>query len=346
MKYKFEYIWLDGNTPEPNLRSKTKIINMPDIQGVIFPLSPTVEDLPIWFFDGSSTGQAEGNYSDCALKPVHMIYDPNRTTENSEAYLVMCEVMMPDGVTPHPSNTRATIPEDDESFWFGFEQEYVLINPGTGLPLGFPQAGYPEPQGPYYCSVGYDNAVGREIVESHLDTCLFAGLNVTGINAEVMKGQWEFQMLGYGAKQAADELWLARYLMYRISERHEVLFDLHPKPVDGDWNGSGMHCNFSNDRMREEGGEYLEQICEAFQALHPEHIAEYGSKNELRLTGKHETASINEFKVGVSDRGASIRIPQTTAAAVKGYLEDRRPASNADPYRIVARIVKTINTIE
>lgn len=333
-KYKYEYIWLDGTSPEPQLRSKTKIL---DVE-IDIP-----ESLPIWFFDGSSTNQAEGNYSDCALKPVRVIIDPKRIN----AFLVMCEVMEPDGVTPHVSNTRRMISETSKDFWFGFEQEYVLVNPETLLPLGFPNNGFPMPQGPYYCSVGYDLAIGREIVEDHLDTCIDSGLNVTGINAEVMKGQWEFQLLGMNGAQAGDDLWLARYLLYRTTEQHGVKLDFSPKPIKGDWNGSGMHTNFSNEIMRTSGGkEYFDKILSVFEKNHKSHIAEYGSGNELRLTGKHETASINVFKYGVSDRGASIRIPQTTKDQYVGYLEDRRPASNADPYKVIARIVNSFREIE
>lgn len=337
MKYKFEYIWLDGGTPEPSLRSKTKVI---DIDAV----SPKISDLPIWFFDGSSTGQAEGSSSDCALKPVRMISDPGR----SGAYLVMCEVLEADGKTPHPSNTRRLIDQDAAfDFWFGFEQEYVLTDPNTGLPLGFPKNGYPAPQGPYYCSVGFGKAVGRPLVEEHLDICLASGLEVTGINAEVMMGQWEFQLLGKNGAFAGDDLWLARYLLERTAEQYGAVVELHPKPVKGDWNGSGMHTNFSNNRMRTVSDEeYFRNIFRAFERYHDAHILEYGSSNEERLTGKHETADINTFKFGVSDRGASIRIPQTTKQDNwKGYLEDRRPASNADPYRVIARIVKTMSEV-
>jgi len=327
---KFEYIWLDGYTPEPNLRSKTKILSESDFDG-------SLESLPIWSFDGSSTKQAEGHSSDCLLKPVRMIKDPAR----QNAYMVLSEVLNPDG-TPHESNNRAKF-EDDEDFWFGFEQEYVLMN-GT-VPLGFPSNGYPEPQGKYYCSVGYPNVSGREIVEEHLNQCLEAGLSVTGINAEVMLGQWEYQLFAKGAKRASDDLWLSRYLLYRISEKYNVKLELHPKPIKGDWNGSGMHTNFSNKAMREVGGEELmKNICEAFRHVHHDHIGEYGSANNERLTGLHETQSIEKFSYGVSDRGASIRIPISVPQNDwKGYLEDRRPASNADPYRVASRIVRTVN---
>ena len=327
---KFEYIWLDGYTPEPNLRSKTKVINETKFDG-------TVDSLPEWSFDGSSTKQAQGNSSDCLLKPVRIVKDPAR----QNAYLVMCEVLNPDG-SPHASNKRATV-ENDPDFWFGFEQEYVITY--NSAPLGFPEQGYPSPQGPYYCAVGTGNVAGRDIVEEHLDQCLEAGLSVTGINAEVMLGQWEYQLFAKGAKKAADDLWLTRYLLYRIAEKYDVIIDITPKPVKGDWNGSGMHCNFSNKVMREVGGKGLmEHICKEFGKVHLDHINVYGSDNDQRLTGLHETQSIESFSFGISDRGASIRIPVTVPKDDwKGYLEDRRPASNADPYRVAARVVKTVN---
>ena len=327
MAYKLEYIWLDGYKPEPSLRSKTKVVK--DEPG-------DVSDCPEWSFDGSSTEQAEGSSSDCLLKPVRMVRDPER----DNAFLVMTEVLAADG-SVHPSNTRGVF-DDDSDFWFGFEQEYTIMD--KGLPLGFPADGYPGPQGPYYCSVGTENAVGRHIVEDHLDTCLEAGLGITGINAEVMKGQWEYQLFGVGAKAAADDLWISRYLLYRTAEKYGVSISLHPKPVKGDWNGSGCHTNFSNTAIRDEGGEDLIRgICEKFGAEHEAHIQTYGSDNEQRLTGLHETQSIEKFSYGVSDRGSSIRIPVATVQnGWKGYLEDRRPASNIDPYRVVARILATV----
>jgi glutamine synthetase len=279
----------------------------------------------MWNFDGSSTEQASGGDSDCLLKPVAIYPDPDRAS----AYLVMCEVMNADG-SPHESNGRATIDDDDEDFWFGFEQEYFLWDLKTNLPPGFPPGGYPGPQGPYYCSVGAGNAYGRDCVEDHLDLCLEAGVNIEGINAEVAAGQWEFQVFAKGAKQAGDEVWIARYLLERTAERYGFSINYEPKPLGRhlDWNGSGMHTNFSNTFIRDEGGEEkMKTLLDKFAPVHDEHIAVYGSCNDLRLTGLHETQSIDSFSYGVSDRGASIRIPVGTAqAGYKGYLEDRRPA--------------------
>lgn len=330
MKSKLEYIWLDGYRPTQSLRSKTMIAS--DFGGKL-------ADAPMWSFDGSSTEQADGSDSDCLLKPVAVTPDPDR----KNGYLVMTEVMNADG-TPHESNGRATIDDDDDDFWFGFEQEYFLWDPSTNLPPGFPQGGFPRPQGPYYCSVGAMNTYGREVVEEHLDLCLEAGLNVEGINAEVAAGQWEFQVFAKSAKGAGDETWLARYLLERTAEKYGLAIEWHPKPLGHtDWNGSGMHANFSNSAMRNAGNEdTFTRICEQFGKNIDRHIQVYGADNDQRLTGKHETQSIDQFSFGVSDRGASIRIPVATVEeGWKGRLEDRRPASNSDPYKVAAEIIKT-----
>jgi len=332
MKVMAEYIWMDGHTPTQKLRSKTKILSKK---------ISSVSELPEWGFDGSSTNQAEGNFSDCLLKPVWLCKDPIRGKEN---ILVMCEVMNADG-SVHASNTRAHLREIEEKFskekvWFGIEQEYTFFEGRN--PLGWPEGGYPAPQGPFYCGVGADEAFGREIVEDHLDLCLEAGLELSGINAEVMPGQWEYQIGPLGPLEVADQMWVSRWLLYRISEDYGVSATLHPKPVKGDWNGAGAHINFSTQSMREKGGlKVIEDACEKLSKKHDEHIAVYGAHNEERLTGDHETQSISEFSYGVSDRGASIRIPMQTSNDGYGYLEDRRPSSNMDPYQACAILIET-----
>jgi glutamine synthetase len=334
-KYLLEYIWLDGYTPVPNIRGKTLVKD--------FSSFPKLEDVPNWGFDGSSTRQAEGHSSDCVLKPVAIYPD---TTKRNGA-IVMCEVLHAD-LTPHSTNARATI-LDDPGTWFGFEQEYFLYK--DGRPLGFPKDGYPQPQGTYYTGVGYENVgdIAREIVDKHLDLCIDAGINHEGINAEVAKGQWEFQIFGKGSKKAADEMWVARYLLQRLCEKYGVVVNYHCKPlgVDLDWNGSGMHSNFSTEFMRTVGGkEYFEKLMAAFDKYKNEHIAVYGPDNHLRLTGLHETQSIDKFNYGVANRGASIRVPHSFVKnGYKGYLEDRRPNSQGDPYKIASRILQTIGTV-
>ncbi len=366
-KIKFEYVWLDGYMPEPLLRSKTKTIDVETASQAglrsaltLGNLEEALKVLPIWNFDGSSTKQAEGKSSDCLLKPVKLYRDEGRPGNEEydlgylNSYLVLCEVLNPDG-TPHPSNTRALIENDSDDIWFGFEQEYTLANM-NGRPLGFPENGFPYPQGTYYCGVGsfttannhlFMRTVGRRIVERHYNECLMAGLDITGINAEVLIGQWEFQCFGKGGKNSSDDLQIARYLLHRIVEDYNVGIELGVKPESGDWNGSGCHTNFSNGRMRDQGGkEYFDKIFAAFKRNHDAHIAVYGSGNEARLTGHHETAHISEFRHGVSDRGASIRTPVDTARTWTGYLEDRRPGSNMDPYKVSARVILTLGEVD
>jgi len=331
-KVKAEYIWMDGHEPTQKLRSKTKVIDGP---------VKSIDELPLWGFDGSSTNQAVGNDSDCMLKPVYKVLDPIR---GGDDILVMCEVMNADG-SVHSSNTRAHLREvakkfSNEEAWFGIEQEYTLFEGRN--PLGWPEGGYPAPQGPFYCGVGADEVFGREIVEDHLQFCMDAGLEVSGINAEVMPGQWEYQIGPLGPLDAADQMWISRWILYRISEEYGVSATLHPKPVKGDWNGAGAHTNFSTKSMREVGGiDVINAACEKLSKKHDEHIDVYGAHNEERLTGLHETCSIKEFRYGVSDRGASIRIPMQTSNDGFGYLEDRRPSANMDPYKVCAILIET-----
>ncbi len=328
MSYKAEYIWIDGTEPTPLLRSKTKIL-------------PDGADLPIWGFDGSSTNQAEGHKSDCVLQPVFSCPDPIR---GGDHLLVLCEVYDVEG-NPHPSNTRAKLRPIAEKWGdheplFGIEQEFTFFK-GT-RPLGFPESGgYPGPQGPYYCGVGQDEIYGRPLVEEHLDACLRAGLSISGINAEVMPGQWEFQVGPLSPLEVSDQLWVARWLLNRIGEDHDISITLDPKPVRGDWNGAGAHTNFSTKEMRENYDAII-TACEALGKNWEEHIHNYGFGIEHRLTGLHETAPWNEFSYGVSDRGASVRIPWQVEKEQKGYIEDRRPNANCDPYVVTRLMTNTV----
>jgi glutamine synthetase len=331
MKYKLEYVWLDGYKPEPKLRSKVRITDEEII---------TVLDVPEWGFDGSSTRQAEGHFSDCYLKPVR-IYRKN----NGNTIYVLCEVMDSKG-NPHETNDRAKLVEDF-NFWVGFEQEYFIRSAHNKEILGFHTGGIIDPQGIYYCGVG-GQMYGRNLTEQHLDMCLDYNIGIEGTNAEVALGQWEYQVFSKGKIKSADDLWMSRYFLYKIAEKYGYEIELHPKPLTfGDWNGSGLHTNFSNKRMREKGGEdYFKAIFNVFESRAKEHIDNYGSDNHLRLTGKHETQSIDKFSWGVSDRGASIRVPKSVGETWKGYLEDRRPASNANPYKILKVISDSLDLSE
>ena len=335
MIVKLEYVWLDGYKPEPNLRSKVKIVEYVKVKNAFID-----GKFPMWNFDGSSTNQAETGNSDRLLKPVRHYVSQTFPLDNNTVY-VLCEVLNPDE-TPHESNKRSQITEGYEDIWFGFEQEYFIREEINGNVLGHKRHNLF--QGEYYCGVGH-NVVGREFVEKHTDMCLKHGIDITGTNAEVALGQWEYQVFSEGKLKGGDDLWMTRYFLFKTAEKYGYHIDIHPKPLQhGEWNGSGLHTNFSTDMMRENGGEeYFMALFNAFESRHQDHIKSYGSNNNLRLTGKYETQSIDKFSWGVSDRGASIRVPKDTAKEWKGYVEDRRPGSNADPYKIIREIVKSLD---
>ena len=286
-KYKLEYIWLDGYTPVPNLRGKTQIKE--------FEKFPTLEQLPLWGFDGSSTLQAEGHNSDCVLKPVAVYPDGARTN----GVLVMCEVMMPDGKTPHASNKRATI-LDDEGAWFGFEQEYFFYK--DGRPLGFPIQRLSRHRRARTTPASATRMSATLPARWWTSISTSAWLPASTMRASTPKSPRASGNSRFSARvpsSAADEMWMARYLMLRLTEKYGVDIEFHCKPLgDTDWNGSGMHANFSTKYMREVGGkDYFEKLMEAFKTNRADHIAVYGPDNHLRLTGKHETASIDDVQL-------------------------------------------------
>ncbi|MDG2262197.1 MAG: glutamine synthetase GlnII [Actinomycetota bacterium] len=331
MVYRAEYLWIDGSEPTREVRSKTKVLADGDQPG-------------IWGFDGSSTNQATGDNSDVVLNPVFECPDPIR---GGDDIIVLCETLLTADFSPHPTNTRAAAVAalakyGDQEPIFGLEQEYTLMNPGTGWPAGFPPNGFPAPQGPYYCGVGALKIHGRDLIEEHTRACMDAGLAISGTNAEVMPGQWEFQIGPVDTVTVADHLWVARYLLFRLAENHEVEVSIEAKPMKGDWNGAGMHTNFSTKAMRE-GYDAIITACEAMGAdgVAERHLAGYGTGIEERLTGAHETQRYDQFSYGVSDRGASIRIPWQVAKDQKGYIEDRRPNANADPYVVATLMTET-----
>lgn len=331
MTYRAEYLWIDGTVPTAEIRSKTRILADGETPG-------------IWGYDGSSTNQATGDNSDVVLEPVFQCPDPIRGGDN---ILVLCETQLTADLSPHPTNTRAAARAALDKYgsqepWFGMEQEYTMLDPGTRWPFGFPPNGYPGPQGPYYCGVGAVKIAGRDLVEEHTDLCIAAGLMISGTNAEVMPGQWEFQIGPADTVTVGDHLWVARYLLYRVGEKHGVEISLEAKPMKGDWNGAGMHTNFSTNGMRDN----YDSIVKAAESLGAEgkpeeHLAGYGVGIEERLTGEHETQRYDQYSYGVSDRGASVRIPWQVAKDQKGYIEDRRPNANADPYVVATLITNT-----
>ena len=338
-----EYIWLDGSRPVQSVRSKSRVVHVPE--------NPGPQDFPAWSFDGSSTEQASGDDSDCLLEPVCAVRDPLRGAGH---FLVLCEVLSADG-SVHASNGRATLRAVLDAVdhvtdpWVGFEQEYTLYR--DGRPLGFPSNGFPGPQGPYYCGAGADRVYGRDLVEKHARACLDAGLMLYGLNAEVMPGQWEFQVGFRGIEGekgnplvVSDHVWIARWLLQRFGEQQGIEVSFDNKPVKGDWNGAGMHTNFSTSDTRDpdHGLDSIHGAIERLERRHEAHISHYGDQLGDRLTGLHETCDIATFKWGIAHRGASIRIPQTVAIKGYGYLEDRRPGANADPYMVAASLIATV----
>lgn len=322
-----EYVWLDGNG---NLRSKTKILN-------------NAMSIPAWNYDGSSTNQAETGNSEVILKPCSIFKDPFR---KNNSLLVMCDTWV-DMNTPHETNTRESANKLfsmklNKKPWYGLEQEYFIFNKESKKIFDSDSK-----QGRFYCSVGTNNSINRAIAEEHLQLCLYAGVNISGINAEVAPSQWEFQVGPCAGINAGDHLWIARYILLRLAEKHNAVISFEPKPVKGDWNGSGCHINFSTINMREgdskkTGLEYIYEGIEKLSKKHTEHMKYYGKDNILRLTGKHETSSYNTFSWGEANRSVSIRIGKDTLNNKKGYFEDRRPASNIDPYLATGIIFKTI----
>ncbi len=329
-----EYIWLAG---DQSIRSKSR---------TLYPDDNNEVDVSNWNYDGSSTGQAPGNSSEIILVPSAIFNDPFRGNNHK---LVLCDGEKPDGsrVIGYNRKKANKIFEErkDEDIWFGIEQEYTLFHNDNKTPYGWPKNGYPGEQGPYYCAVGTGNIKGREIMEEHYQKCMEAGIRISGTNAEVMLGQWEYQVGPCEGISSGDELWVSRYIMERICEEKDVIVSWDPKPIEGDWNGAGCHTNFSTKSMRENSNEeiYL-SIINKLKEKHIEHINIYGEGNNRRLTGKHETAKIDQFSYGVADRGASVRIPSDVHKKnyVSGYLEDRRPASNMDPYLVTSKIAETI----
>ncbi|KAK9470569.1 uncharacterized protein V1510DRAFT_422686 [Dipodascopsis tothii] len=326
-----EYVWIDGAN---GLRSKARTLDAKVTD---------VSELPEWNFDGSSTEQAPGHDSDVYLRPAAFFPDPFRRGDH---IIVMCETWNSDG-TPNKRNHRFAANKlfeahADAEIWFGIEQEYTLFDE-FGNVYGWPKGGFPGPQGPYYCGVGTGKVYARDVIEAHYFACLYAGINISGINAEVMPSQWEFQVGPSLGISMGDQLWMARFFLERIAEDFGIKVSFHPKPLQGDWNGAGCHTNVSTAEMREPGGmKAIEAAIEKLSTRHAEHIALYGEDNDMRLTGKHETASIAKFSYGVANRGCSVRIPRSVAAAGYGYFEDRRPASNIDPYLVTGIMVETV----
>ena len=343
-----EYVFIDGFGAT---RSKTRVI-----QGKLVPGQETrgvMFNVDIWNVDGSSTGQSTTGKSDVILVPRALFNDPfNISTDGVKYCMAMCDVMNPDGI-PHASNSRAELFRilallgetklQEEDPWFGIEQEYVIYDAATNAPYKWQHATYSTQQGPFYCGVGGNVAFGREIAMEHMNKCIQAGVAICGVNGEVAPAQWEFQIGICNPITIGDHLWMARYILGRVAELHGAYISYDPKPFGAAWNGSGAHTNFSTAAMRGEGGlEVIRGAIDKLAGRHKEHMAVYGAGNERRLTGIHETSDIGRFTYGECDRGSSVRIPVNVMVEGRGYFEDRRPAANADPYLVVARMLETV----
>jgi len=345
-----EYIWIDGRG---NLRSKYR---------TAFPIFDSYADaahnyiaVEDWNYDGSSTYQASTENSEIALIPV--AYYANPFFEPGRAFLIMCDTYRSDG-SPTDTNFRCEAKKIFEKGgrqldpWFGIEQEYFMMRSrGTRIsddPLLFscdhdPKG--PQPQGDYYCGVGTRTVTLRKLAEKHYEYCLNAGLKISGINAEVAPSQWEFQIGPCSGITAGDEVWVARYILEKLSEEFGVCVSFKPKPIPNPWNGSGLHTNFSteesrNDEYRNAGLKCIYKYIDRLSKKHADHIRVYGD-NSKRLNRMCETSDFHDFSFAAGDRGASVRIPKSVLKAGCGYLEDRRPASDADPYRVIAAIFST-----
>ena len=340
MLMKLEYIWLDGHSTK-NLRSKCKFEEWPqESENQAYSQQELLSLCSPWSFDGSSTSQAEIDNSDCILNPVSVYTNP---FDQGNSLLVYCEVLNSDG-SIHETNTRAklreTLIECGNDMVFGIEQEYTIIDNDTKKPVGWPKDEEANPQGKYYCGIGGGVNAGRLLVEQHTSLCHRTGLSLGGTNAEVMLGQWEYQLGPLHALDCCDQLWISRFIIQRLSERLGCSISYDPKPIDGDWNGSGAHINFSTEYLRDVGGgEYIKEIIDALEVEHGSFMEVYGEGNERRLTGKHETSHYDDFTWGEMDRSVSIRVPVTVVNNGKGYLEDRRPAANVDPYEAISCLV-------
>ena len=344
-----EYVWIDGNN---KTRSKTRII-----PGTLIPgqeENGLAFHIDLWNYDGSSTGQSESKNSDILLLPRNIFPDPfNTDTSTYKYFLCICETFNIDG-TPHPTNNRSKLLTTMQKFGdtvlaeqeplFGIEQEYVILD-ALNKPYGWETSGIHNytKQGKFYCGVGYGRAIGRSIAMHHMNACIGAGIKICGVNAEVAPSQWEFQIGVCDPFQMGDHLWMARYILERVAESYNLCISYDPKPFGPKFNGSGAHTNFSTKSMRAAGG--IEAITSAIgklQAKHKEHMTVYGEGNERRMTGMHETSDINTFTYGECDRSSSVRIPVNVKVEKCGYFEDRRPASNADPYLVCAIMLDTV----
>ena len=345
------YVWNDGRTDRT--KSKSRVLSHVPV---------TAADVPVWGFGMVIQDPVSGKpvAADHFLRPIRLYKDPFRGGSNR---IVLCDTLDESGSAPASYNTRVALKEiadavaDSHEPWIGIEQEYVLMESGLGSdstgqrPLGWPVSGFPDRDSlyEYMHGVGGDVVIGREIHESAYRAALYAGVGVFGENSEAMPAQWEFQVGPSDPLKCADDIWMLRFILARTAESFRSSLCIEPRSVKGkDWPGTGTHTNISTRQMRDrkQGREALQQVLQKLQSKHSEHMLVYdregGKANANRLTGGIVNCRAEEFTTGIADRCASVRIPQQTANEGAGYIEDRRPAGNADPYRVIERILRTI----
>uniref|UniRef100_A0A914DZH4 glutamine synthetase n=1 Tax=Acrobeloides nanus TaxID=290746 RepID=A0A914DZH4_9BILA len=334
-KIKVEYVWI--NVSGQTFQSKTRTLDFEP---------KTLSDVPMWtcVYDP---------VKETYLKPVGLYNDPFRLAPHK---IVFCETLEKD-MNPSFFNSRQRCNEvmeaaKDQHPWFGMEQEYTLLG-ADKHPLGWPKDGFPAPQvnaeglAVYQMASGTGTVMGRKISECHYAACLYAGLSIAGTNAEELLSEWEYQIGPVEGIHLGDQVWMSRFLLYRVAEQFDVIVTFNPKIAAGDWSGAGCHCNFSTEKMRQPGGlKVILEACEKLSKAHKEHLAYYdaaqGKDNARRMIGRSTAPPLEECVVGIMNRTASIRVPLMVEQNGCGYLEDRRPAANCDPYLVTEAIVKTV----
>ena len=341
-----EYIWLGGHG---EIRSKTRVLNNINNRQV------ELKDIPEWNYDGSSTCQATGEASEIILKPCYifknpLLYNTYNIKTIVEGYLVVCDTYDSNDNACETNNrewanTLFNMKLKEEP-WFGLEQEYFVIK-NDNIHEFQDSVTNMKSQGAYYCGNDYINGnYGKIISEHHLYACIHAGIKISGKNEEVAPCQWEYQIGPCLGIETGDHMIASRYLLQVIAENNKCSICWEPKPLKGDWNGSGCHTNYSTKNMRDgtkhkKGVNYIYDAIDKLKNKHDYHMQHYGKDNEQRMTGEHETSSYKKFTFDVANRGCSVRVGNETVKNEKGYFEDRRPSSNCDPYLVTGLIFKT-----
>jgi glutamine synthetase len=351
----FEYLWLDVNQ---HMRSKIRTfiiecdyrIDLSEILSSKTSKERFISLIPEWSYDGSSTGQCETAYSEVILKPVNFIKHPfmKPSIKGGQPILVLCEGYRENkpiiGNDRYDYITKMNHVKSHD-IWFGLEQEFFLFDKTTKQPINWNEVKHID-QGEYYCGVNRSTYKEKQILNVFLEKCLHVGIQISGINQEVAPCQWEYQIGPVCADEAPDQMIFAKYILYNIAQEYDAYTNFHPKPLKGNWNGSGCHINISTTQTRGKNGfQYMQQIITKMSEDHVNFIKEYcGSDNEQRLTGFHETSNPTKFSYSVGGRDCSVRIPQQVEKERCGYFEDRRPGSSINYYKTLGKYADYIQT--